>query len=805
MDEVGELELLYVNRDLEDLERHAEELVDPSLWPTLERVLPQLVAAAEAAARGAEPLQASAAAMQASSVQASAMQAPPVQASGAATKAEFEHASGAVTSASFEQASGAATKNNSKLSPASGAISPASDAISPASASASACSSVGRNATLRRARLAARATRRDDVSAQLGLKGGKALVLYNRVVRPVLLAAGAVIKKAVLLHAYHCLLSEGRLLRSAALEWLLVTKGSKSGSGVLVITVLTSPFPEVDGVRQRFSCAYNCYYCPNEPGQPRSYLRDEPAVRRANQNGFDPVLQFLDRARVLAGNGHPLDKVELLVLGGTWSSYPRAYQEAFVRDLFFAANVAHARDAGARRRARGSLAAEKMLNERAACKVIGLTLETRPDCVDLREIARLRALGCTRVQLGLQHTDDAVLAKVNRGCTTADAHRALRLLKDAAFKVDVHLMPNLPGASVPQDREMFRAMLHDERLQADQWKIYPCEVTPWTVIRKWHEAGTYVPYPESDLVELLIHVKSQVHPWVRLNRVVRDIPAGYIKGGLDNPSLRQDLQAALKARGLRCKCIRCREVGRPDLLPEGRDRDRDEPKPPEPPEPELVSREYRSQGARELFLSFESEDRHTIFAFLRLREPTREPDMLQTFPELRHAALVRELHVYGQLLPTTLSTSLPATIDAPTATQTQTQTQHTGLGRRLMREAERIASDEMDAQAVAVIAGVGARDYYRKLGYHLQGEGEYMVKQLGLHDNPHERYEQRHEQPHEQRHEEPPRPAPALLGAAEPREPLRPATAALIVAAAAALIVATVGAAMLFILRKQTK
>ncbi len=213
---------------------------------------------------------------------------------------------------------------------------------------------------------------------------------------------------------------------------------------------------------QKFSCAWNCYYCPSEPGQPKSYLHDEPAVKRANENHFDPVLQFTDRAATLAMNGHPVDKVELLVLGGTWASYPHAYQEEFIRDLFFAANTFWVR----KKRERRPLLDEQTENETAAVKIIGITLETRPDTIDAAELRRLRRYGCTRVQLGLQHTDDAILRRINRGCDTSDAITALRLLKNSCYKVDVHLMPSLPGAELDDDRAMFERMLSDPDLQA---------------------------------------------------------------------------------------------------------------------------------------------------------------------------------------------------------------------------------------------------------------------------------------------------------------------------------------------------
>ena len=269
-------------------------------------------------------------------------------------------------------------------------------------------------------------------------------------------------RKSSLLHVYHMLVGRGELAPCEPVAKLLVKKSSKSQSGVLVITVLTSPYPVVDGKAQKFSCAWNCYYCPNEPGQPRSYLHEEPAVKRANENRFDPVLQFTDRAATLAMNGHPVDKIELLVLGGTWASYPHAYQEEFVRDLFFAANTFWERQ----KRPRRSLDEEQALNERTKVKIIGLTLETRPDTIDAAELLRLRRYGCTRVQLGVQHTDEAVLKKINRGHSTAETARALARLKDACFKVCGH-PPDPTGCPRPACIHA-GPRAHQERMRTDR-------------------------------------------------------------------------------------------------------------------------------------------------------------------------------------------------------------------------------------------------------------------------------------------------------------------------------------------------
>ncbi|KAJ1452710.1 hypothetical protein M885DRAFT_526045 [Pelagophyceae sp. CCMP2097] len=571
-------------------------------------------------------------------------------------------------------------------------------------------------------------------------------------------------RKAQILHVYRAMLLDGRVKRSQPLEEVLTTKASKSQSGVLVVTVLTSPFPSVaGGPAQKFSCKWNCYYCPNQPGQPRSYLRDEPAVLRANQNRFDAVMQFTERCATLAQNGHPVDKVELLVLGGTWSSYPLEYREAFCRDLYYAANtfwdVHSSGGRGMERRPRRSLRDEQELNEAALCKIIGLTLETRPDTITPEELRLLRSYGCTRVQLGVQHIDEGILKKVNRGHGRQATADALRLLKDACYKVDIHLMPNLPGSTPAVDLKMFESVLSDEDLQADQWKIYPCEVTPWTVIKKWFDEGSYVPYADLELHELLCAVKAQVHPWIRLNRVVRDIPSHYILGGVDAPNMREDVLVAMRRKGLRCKCIRCREVGDIGGLNQqtfvaepsteiraGQKTTRKERRVQRTgdaagikkwslrtrqnrdgvlarrssealaPTAVLTRRTYAASGGVEHFISFETADEATIFGFLRLRLSAQAG--AAAFPALEECALIRELHVYGQLVPGGRTDRLG--VEAQ---------QHRGFGKRMLADAERIAR-EAGFEKIAVISGVGTRDYYRKLGFRLEGDGDYLLKQL---------------------------------------------------------------------------
>lgn len=580
-----------------------------------------------------------------------------------------------------------------------------------------------------------------------------------------------VFKKNNVLHVLRSLESDENFINSfpeqniKKLKTLLTTKAQKSTSGVLVVTVITSPYPEVNGVKQAFSCEWNCYYCPDEPGQPRSYLHDEPSLLRANRNHFDAVLQFYDRTMTLSMNGHPIDKVELLILGGTWSSYPISYQETFIRDLFYAANTFFCETNN--RREKLSLREEKLINETTKCKIIGITLETRPDCITLEEIKRYRKYGCTRVQLGIQHTDDYILKKINRGCYRGDIIKAIKLLKNSCYKIDIHLMPNLPFTTSIKDKNMFLDVLFSSELQVDQWKIYPCEVVPWTVIQKWYESGKHKPYPEEELIEVLKFAKRRVHPWIRLNRVIRDIPSQYILGGLNKPSMRQEIAKIMEKEGKKCRCIRCREVNKSMMKNKENE---------ELGEACLKVRKYIGSEGLEYFISFETYNEDIIYGFVRLRIPENllsssfikkykqqiiketgiKPSYLHQqereqegkrrrgrprsktpvrsaysenreivtdcFPELKGAALIRELHVYGKLVPALQEKKRFGIIS---------KTQHVGFGTRLMRKAEEIAKKHEKVEKIAVISGVGVRNFYRKLGYSLQGESEMMILSLG--------------------------------------------------------------------------
>ena len=440
--------------------------------------------------------------------------------------------------------------------------------------------------------------------------------------------------------------------------------------------------------------------------QPRSYLSTEPAVLRANRNGFDPILQIYDRTDALTNCGHIVDKIELLVLGGTWDNYPLEYQESFIRDIYHSINNLHTRGTQ-----KFTLEKEIRLAENSNKRIIGLTLETRPDYINKRQIKRLRKFNVTRLQIGVQHIDDDVLNYIERGCNLKDIIKGNNLWKKNGGKIDWHIMPDLPGSSIEKDMEMFKKLfgvnsivevsknyykydLKYPELQADQLKIYPCSVVDWTKIKEWYNNGIYKPYSENeeDLIKVLGYAKNNIFPWIRLNRIIRDIPNMNIIGGNENVNLRQKL---LSRPDINCKCIRCREVKNKVTNIE---------------EAELFIREYNGIKSTEYFISYESPDQKTLYGFLRLRINDDNNDII--YKELYDCAFIRELHVYGSIVD---HSAKKGTV------------QHMGFGKKMMQVAEDI-SFARGFKKVAVISGVGVREYYRSQGYKLVKD--YMVKDL---------------------------------------------------------------------------
>ena len=543
-------------------------------------------------------------------------------------------------------------------------------------------------------------------------------------------------KKSQISYIYESLLENGSIEENVNVRKTIKSKEMRGLSGVIVISVITSPYPEYttkqgQKKKQKFSCKHDCFYCPREVDEnnkdinPRSYLSDEPTVARGLQHNFDPVEQFNDRGNQYFANGHYVDKIEIIVLGGTWTEYPREYQEDFIRKIFWAANTFYETE----KREILSLSEEQTINENSKSRIIGLTLEMRPDSINEEEIQWLRYLGCTRIQLGVQHVRNDILKGVNRGCTIEDAENALKLLKDTCFKVDAHWMPDLPNSSPEIDKEMFNHIINSESLQFDQWKVYPTATVPWTKIKQWYDKGLYIPYTEKnpdDLIDVLIEMMKYVPPWIRLNRVVRDIPNTtrdgtlYIYAGNKVTNLRQILHDNLKKNGEFCSCIRSREVkNKLNMIEHAR----------------IVVRYYKSSGGDEYFISMESGNHEKsvfqngnwyynnvrepgiIYGFLRLRITNDSGN--KYFPELYDSTLVRELHVYGQ-------------VTSKHNKNKEDKAQHSGFGKMLMKKAESI-SLERGYKKITVISGIGVRGYYKKLGYKL--ENTYMVKYLYSPDN----------------------------------------------------------------------
>jgi elongator complex protein 3 len=419
---------------------------------------------------------------------------------------------------------------------------------------------------------------------------------------------------------------------------------------------------------------------------PKSYLADEPGAIRAEYHQFDPYETALSRLRALENIGHPTDKVELLILGGTWSYYPPDYQEWFIQRCLDALNGAESR----------SLEEAQRINETAARRNVGLVIETRPDYVDPAEVRRLRRYGVTKVQLGAQSLDDRILALNRRGHSVEQTRQAVKLLRAAGFKLHLHWMPNLLGATPESDLADYEKLWSDPGLRPDELKIYPCSLVREAELVQWWERGEYRPYTDDELVWLLSECMARTPQYVRLNRVIRDIPAGHVVAGSTASNLRETVEHRLQAEGRACQCIRCREVRGEKV--EGY---------------EAVGVEkYDTTGGREQFLSVDT-DTGKLAGFLRLSLPTPEAAALAGIEELRGAAIIREVHVYGPVV--------------RLGDEAQGEAQHAGVGAELIREAESRAR-EAGYGRLAVISAIGTRAYYRKHGFQM---GDlYMEKPL---------------------------------------------------------------------------
>jgi len=495
---------------------------------------------------------------------------------------------------------------------------------------------------------------------------------------------------------YRQLVETGDMLRSEAWEKVLRKRSVRTISGIAPVAVLTKPYP----------CPGTCAYCPRQEDVPVSYLSNEPAVMRAIRCGYDPYKQTVLRLQALENNGHEPTKIEIIVIGGTWSYLPKKYKYWYIANCFKAANdynrlrkklsVYNNQDkeksfrAGVKAAYRPSdnfaslnraLIREQKKNERAQYRIIGLTLETRPDYIDQAEVIEMRALGCTRVEMGVQATDDKILKINKRGHGVAEITAATKLLRQYGFKITYHIMPALPGSSPAKDLKIFQQLFNDERFQPDQIKFYPTVVTEGSLLYKWYQQGKYKPYSDKVLQKLIIACKQLVPKYVRIIRLIRDIPGESIIAGNKITNLRQIMQD----KGVSCRCIRCREVRGGQILA-----------------PQINIFSYSASGGREYFISADSEDGAVLYGFCRLRLDETSPIS---------PALIRELHVYGELV----------------SVGSQKKVQHSGLGRRLLAKAEELAKVEKLSK-IAVISGVGVRGYYRKFGYRTKNT--YLVKKI---------------------------------------------------------------------------
>ena len=496
---------------------------------------------------------------------------------------------------------------------------------------------------------------------------------------------GGYLTKAALVAAYQQMIASGALVPDVLLLERIRMKPVRTLSGVTTVTVLTKPY----------ACPGKCIFCPTDVRMPKSYLPDEPGAMRGLEHDFDPYAQVQARMRALESLGHPTDKIELLILGGTWSAYRRDYQEWFVKRCFEAMNA----DGRAEQLPIPTIAEAHSFNETALHRNVGLVIETRPDEINLDELRWLRHLGVTKVQLGAQSLDDHILEINKRGHDVECTRRAVSLLRAAGFKIVLHWMPNLLGATPATDRADF-ARLWDS-FCPDEIKIYPNQLLANAELFEYWQRGEFEPYTTKELIDLIADVKPAVPRYCRVNRVVRDIPSTNVVEGNKRTSLRQDIHVEMKKRGTRCQCIRCREVRK---QPVGRENLRFE---------DLT---YQTGQAEEHFLSFVTEE-DKIAAFLRLSLPELDEhgkSPLETgLADLPGAAIIREVHVYGQSL--------------EVGTKQDGLAQHTGLGTQLLHQAEEIAHRK-GFRRLAVIAAVGTRRYYLQRGFK-RGK-YYLIKDL---------------------------------------------------------------------------
>ncbi|XP_011357642.2 elongator complex protein 3 [Pteropus vampyrus] len=471
----------------------------------------------------------------------------------------------------------------------------------------------------------------------------------------------------------------------------LKAKPIRTASGIAVVAVMCKPHrcPHISFTGNI------CVYCPGGPDSDfeystQSYTGYEPTSMRAIRARYDPYLQTRHRIEQLKQLGHSVDKVEFIVMGGTFMALPEEYRDYFIRNLH---------DALSGHTSNNIYEAVKY-SERSLTKCIGITIETRPDYCMKRHLSDMLTYGCTRLEIGVQSVYEDVARDTNRGHTVKAVCESFHLAKDSGFKVVAHMMPDLPNVGLERDIEQFTEFFENPAFRPDGLKLYPTLVIRGTGLYELWKSGRYKSYSPSDLIELVARILALVPPWTRVYRVQRDIPMPLVSSGVEHGNLRELAFARMKDLGIQCRDVRTREVGIQEIHHKVR-----------PYQIELVRRDYVANGGWETFLSYEDPDQDILIGLLRLRKCSEETFR---FELVGGVSIVRELHVYGSVV--------------PVSSRDPTKFQHQGFGMLLMEEAERIAREEHGSGKIAVISGVGTRNYYRKIGYRLQGP--YMVKTL---------------------------------------------------------------------------
>jgi len=453
---------------------------------------------------------------------------------------------------------------------------------------------------------------------------------------------------------------------------LLQKRPMRTLSGVTPVAIM---------VRPEGSCRWSCIYCPYTGNAPKSYTGEEPAALRARQSKFDPAVQVRTRLRHFRETGHPTSKCELILMGGSFLQMPESYKRPFVKSAYDAFNGRKSR----------SLSTAKTRNEKANSRVVGFTIETRPDLCGKKEINEILEYGATRVELGVQNPDDKIYKKINRGHGVKEVETATSLLKDSAFKVCYHIMPGLPGSDEKKDILMFKKLFSDSRFKPDMLKIYPTLVIPGTKLYDMWKRGEYQPYSAEKAARVISRAYKYIPPYVRVMRIQRDIPLPMIGAGVEKSNLRELVEHEVKKAGIPQMEIRSREIREGRISPE---------------DAELNCIKYNASGGEEFFLSYESQNK--LIGFIRLRIP-KNPFRKEITGD---TTLIRELHVYGS--------------EAPVGQEGKAQ--HRNFGTLLLGEAERIAKEDYDSKKMLIISGVGAKPYYFSKGY--KRDGPYVSRKL---------------------------------------------------------------------------